>query len=94
LVKSNGTLKAQSLLRVSDSDMRAACKDLIGAAGLDPARYATHSSKRGGALLAMRSELSTAQIKELGRWSSSEKVARYTAGDKGTQDALAEATRV
>jgi hypothetical protein len=59
-------LRLELAFRVSDLTMRNTCKDLIVAAGLDPTLYATHSSKRGGALLALQSGLSTGQIQELG----------------------------
>jgi hypothetical protein len=47
-------LTATPAEKVATSTMRNCCKDLISAAGLDPTEYATHSSKRGGALQAMR----------------------------------------
>jgi hypothetical protein len=46
--------------------MRAACKRLIEAVGLDPSLYASHSCKRGGALAAMEAGLSQVQIQDLG----------------------------
>jgi hypothetical protein len=74
------SLKASSSDRVADSTMRNACKLLITAAGLDPRSYATHSSKRGGTLEALRQGLTDAQIQELGRWSSASMVSRYVRG--------------
>jgi hypothetical protein len=38
--------------------------------------------------------LSTAQIQELGRWSSAAMVSRYAKGDDDTRENLAEACRV
>jgi hypothetical protein len=52
---------------VATGTMRNACKLLISVSGLNPAFYATHSSKRGGALEAMKQGLSDDQIQELGR---------------------------
>jgi hypothetical protein len=92
--KSGGVIKAVSLEKVAMSTMRGCCKDLIVAAGLDPTEYATHSSKRGGTLEAMKAGLSDAQIQELGRWSISMMVARYARGDEETRDALAGAIRI
>jgi hypothetical protein len=76
-----GILQADPSERVSDLTMRASCKTLIAASGLDPSEYATHLSKRGGALMALQAGLSTAQIQELGRWSSSAMVSRYAKGE-------------
>jgi hypothetical protein len=81
LTSAGGILRAVPSERVSDSTMRASCKTLIAATGLDPSEYATHSSKRGGALMALQAGLSTAQIQELGRWSSAAMVSRYAKGD-------------
>jgi hypothetical protein len=61
---SGGILQAAAVEKVASSTMRNACKLLIVAAGLDPNRYATHSSKRGGALEAMKKGLSDIQIQE------------------------------
>jgi hypothetical protein len=74
--------------------MRNCCKLLITASGLDASEYAKHSSKRGGPLEAMRAGLSNAQIQELGRWSSSMMVVRYSRGDEDTRDALADKIRL
>jgi hypothetical protein len=74
--------------------MRAACKRLIEAVGLDPSLYASHSCKRGGALAAMEAGLSQVQIQDLGRWSSSSMVARYTAGDASVREALSDVIRI
>jgi hypothetical protein len=75
-------LKSVPTSKLAVSTMRSCCKDLIKAAGLDPTAYATHSSKRGGAIEAMKASLSDAQIQKLGRWSSSMMVARYARGDE------------
>jgi hypothetical protein len=64
LTQSGGILQAAAVEKVASSTMRNACKLLIVAAGLDPATYATHSSKRGGALEAMKKGLSDIQIQE------------------------------
>jgi hypothetical protein len=74
--------------------MRNACKLLIVAAGLNPVYFATHSSKRGGTLEAMKQGLRDIQIQELGCWSSSSMVARYVRGSEVARDSLAEATRI
>jgi hypothetical protein len=76
LTSAGGILRAVPSKRVSDSTMRALCKTLIAATGLDPFKYATHSSKRGGTLMALQAGLSTAQIQEPGRWSSAPMVSR------------------
>jgi hypothetical protein len=55
-------LQAAAAEQVGSSTKLNACKLLIVAAGLDPATYATHSSKRGGALEAMKKGLSDIQI--------------------------------
>jgi hypothetical protein len=86
-----GILRAVPSERVSDSTMRASCKTLIAASGLDPSEYATYSSKRGGALMALQAGLSTAQIQELGRWSSSDMVSSYAKGGDDTLENLLEA---
>jgi hypothetical protein len=66
LAQVQGILRAVPNKRVAIPTMRNACKVLIVASGLNPSEYATHSSKRGGALEAMRQGLSDAQITELG----------------------------
>jgi hypothetical protein len=81
LLKLRGMLTAQSSSRVGDSTMRAACKALIVGAGLDLKEFATHSSRRGGALAASRAGATGPQIQDLGRWHSAALVARYTVGD-------------
>jgi hypothetical protein len=48
-----GVLKSTATTKVANLTMRASCKRLIEAAGLDPTLYASHSCKRGGALAAM-----------------------------------------
>jgi hypothetical protein len=60
LTSTGGILRAVPSERVSDSTMRALCKTWIAATGLDPSECATHSSKRGGALMALQAGLSTA----------------------------------
>jgi hypothetical protein len=77
-------LKSVPTSKLAVLRMRSCCKDLIEAAGLDPTAYATHSSKRGGAIEAMKAGLSDAQIQELGRWSSSTMVARYARGEEAS----------
>jgi hypothetical protein len=77
-----GKLAADSSAKVASSTMRNCCKSLITASGLNALEYATHSSKHGGTLEAMRAGLSDAQIQELGRWSSLTMVARYAGGDR------------
>jgi hypothetical protein len=89
-----GILRAVPSERVSDLTMRASCKTLIAATWLDPSEYATHLSKRGGALMALQAGLSTAQIQELGRWSSAAMVSKYAKGDNDTRENLAEACRI
>jgi hypothetical protein len=54
LAKVKGILKAYPWVRVADATMRKACKVLIADSGLDPTLYATHSSKRGAALEALK----------------------------------------
>jgi hypothetical protein len=92
--KSGGVIKSVSLEKVATSTMRGCCKDLIFAAGLDPTEYATHSSKRGGTLEAIKAGHSDAQTQKLGRWSSSTMVARYARGNEETRNALAGAIRI
>jgi hypothetical protein len=50
ILTAKGVIMAVPSVRVDDSTMRAACKRLIGAVGLDSRDYASHSCKRGGAL--------------------------------------------
>jgi hypothetical protein len=94
LTQTGGILRAAAAEKVALSTMRKACKLLIVAAGLDPATYATHSSKRGGALQAMKKGLSDIQIQELGRWNSASMVSRYVRGSDDVCDNLAEASRI
>jgi hypothetical protein len=94
LAQVSGSLKASLSDRVSDSTMRNACKLLITAAGLDPRLYATHLSKRGGTLEALRQGLTHAQIQELGCWSSASMVSRYVRGSEEVRDNLSEAVRI
>jgi hypothetical protein len=77
-------------VRVVDSTMRAGCKRMIVAAGMDPSEYATHSCKRGAALEALKAGLTGAQIQDLGRWSSASMVARYSSGDAGLRSTMTE----
>jgi hypothetical protein len=62
-----GVLKSTATTKVANLTMRAACKRLIEAVGLDPSLYASHSCKRGGVLAAMEAGLSQVQIQDLGR---------------------------
>jgi hypothetical protein len=94
LTQTGGILQAAAVEKVALSTMRNACKLLIVAAGLDPATYATHSSKRGGALEAMKKGLSDIQIQELGRWSSASMVSRYVRGSDDIRKDLAVASRI
>jgi hypothetical protein len=82
LTQTRGALRTAHTEKVAPSTMRNACKLLILAAGMDPGLYATHSSKRGGTLEAMRQGLSDGQIQELGRWSNSAMVARFARGSE------------
>jgi hypothetical protein len=86
LAQISGSFKASSSDRMADSTMRSACMLLITAAGLDPRLYATHSSKRGGTLEALRQGLTDAQIQELGPWSSDSMVSRYVRGSEEVRD--------
>jgi hypothetical protein len=94
LTQTGGILQAAAAEKVASSTMRTACKLLIVAARLDPATYATHSSKRGGALEAMKKGLSDIQIQELGCWSSASMVSRYVRGSDNVSDNLAEASKI
>jgi hypothetical protein len=94
LTQTGGVLRAAPTCMVAASTMRNACKLLIVAAGLNPASFATHSSKRGGTLKAMKQGLTDIQIQELGRWSSASMVAKYVRGSEVARDNLAEATRI
>jgi hypothetical protein len=76
LTQTGGILRAAAAEKVALSTMRNACNLLIVSAGLDPATYVTHSSKRSGALEAMKKGLSDIQIQELGCWSSASMVSR------------------
>jgi hypothetical protein len=62
LTQTGGVLRAAPTCMVAASTMRNACKLLIVAAGLNPASFATHSSKRGGTLKAMKQGLTDIQI--------------------------------
>jgi hypothetical protein len=66
--------------------IRAGCKQLIEAVGLDSTRYASHSCKRGAALTAMEAGLSHVQIQDLGRWANSSMVLMYAGGHDGQAD--------
>jgi hypothetical protein len=94
IAKFGGVLRTRPTEKLATSSMRGCCKDLIIAAGLDPSAYATHSSKRGGTLEAMKAGLSDAQIQELGRWSSSTMVARYARGDEEMRESLTDSIRI
>jgi integrase len=83
VAKTMGVWSAIPSVRVIDSKMRAACKRLIKASGLDPGDYATHSCKRGAALEALKAGLTGPQIQGLGRWSSASMVASYSSGEAG-----------
>jgi hypothetical protein len=94
LTQTGGVLRAAPTCKVASSTMRNACKLLIVAASLNPVSFATHSSKRGGRLEAMKQGLTDIQIQELGRWSSASMVARYVRGSEVARDNLAEATPI
>jgi hypothetical protein len=94
LTQTGGVLRAAPTCKVASLTMRNACKLLIVAAGLNLVSFATHSSKRGGMLEAMKQGLTDIQIQELGRWSSASMVARYVRGSEVARDNLAEATRI
>jgi hypothetical protein len=89
-----GVLTAVPKVKVVNSTMRAACKRLIEAVGLNSSDYASHSCKRGAALAAMEAGLSQPQIQEPGRWSSASMVGRYAGGDPESRMALAEVVRI
>jgi hypothetical protein len=94
LTKAGGTLKAAASEKVASSTMRSSCKLLIIAAGLNASSFATHSSKRGGTLEAMKQGLTDIQIQELGCWSSASMVARYIRGSEEARDNLANVVRI
>jgi hypothetical protein len=58
IAKLGDVLRTRPTNKLATSSMCGCCKDLIVAAGLDPSAYATHSSKRGGTLEAMKAGLS------------------------------------
>jgi hypothetical protein len=87
-------LKAVALEKVVSSTMRNSCKLLIVAASLNASLFATHSSKRGGNLEAMKQGLTDVQIQELGHWSSASMVARYIRGSEEARDNLANVVRI
>jgi hypothetical protein len=89
-----GILKAVPATKVGSSTMRAACKRLIAAVGLDPTYYASHSCKRGGALAAMEAGLSQVQIQDLGCWASASMVGRYAGGDSAVREGASEVIRI
>jgi hypothetical protein len=93
VAKTMGVWSAIPSVRVVDSTMRAACKRLFKASGLDPGDYATHSCKRGAALKALKAGLTGPQIQDLGRWSSASMVARYSSGDAGLRSAMTDMFR-
>jgi hypothetical protein len=94
LTQAGRTHRAAASEKLASSTMSNACKLLIVAARLDPTTYATHSSKRGGALESMKKGLSNIQIQELGRWSRASMVSRYVRGSNDVCDNLAEASRI
>jgi hypothetical protein len=57
LAQTGGLLRAAPTCKVASLTMRNASKLLIVAAGLNPVSFATHSSKRGGRLEAMKQGL-------------------------------------
>jgi integrase len=93
VAKTVGVWSSILSMRVVDSTMRAACKRLIKASGLDTGEYATHSCKRGAALEALKAGLTGPQIQDLGRWSSASMVARYSSGDAGLRSAMTDTFR-
>jgi hypothetical protein len=90
ILTAKGMMKAVPSVRVGDYTMRAACKRLIGAVGLDSRDYTSHSCKRGGALATMEAGLSHTQIQDLGRWASASMVGKYAAGDPVAREAASE----
>jgi hypothetical protein len=94
VAKVRGITRSTASVKVANSTMRAGCKRLIEAVGLDSKRYASHSCKRGAALTAMDAGLSHVQIQDLGRWASSSMVLRYAGGDSSARQATAEAVRI
>jgi hypothetical protein len=48
VAKVRGITRSTSSVKVANSTMRAGCKRLIEAVGLDSTRYASHSCKKGG----------------------------------------------
>jgi hypothetical protein len=62
VAKVRGITRATASVKVANSTMRASCKPLIEAVGLDSTCYASHSCKRGAALTAMEAGLSHVQI--------------------------------
>jgi hypothetical protein len=84
-----GVLTEVPKVKVVNSTMRATCKGLKEAGGLNSSDYASHLCKRGPALAAMEAGLSQPQIQELGRWSSASMVGRYAGGDPESRMALA-----
>ena len=55
-------------------------KHLVGAVGLDPARYSTHSPRRGGATWVYKHQVHTLHIKATGDWRSDAYEAYLTLG--------------
>jgi hypothetical protein len=94
VAKVRGIKRATASVKASNSTMRAGCKRLIKAVGLDSTRYASHSCKRGAALTAMEAGLSHVQIQDLGRWASSSMVLKYAGGDSTARQTAAEAVRI
>jgi hypothetical protein len=94
VAKVRGITRSTAFVKVANSTMRAGCKRLIEAVGLDSTRYASHSCKRGAALTAMEAGLSHVQIQDWGRWASSSMVLRYAGGDSSARQTAAEAVRI
>jgi hypothetical protein len=94
LVQVGDSLKATASEKVAVSTMKNTCKLLIIAAGHNTSLFATHSSKRGSTLEAMKQGLTDIQIQELARWSSASMVAWYVRGSDIARDQLAEVVRI
>ena len=70
LFQMEGKGKRGALVPMSHAALVAGLKSLAGRAGLDPARYAGHSLRRGGATAAMRLQVDRLYIKLQGDWKS------------------------
>jgi hypothetical protein len=62
---------------VKPSTMHNGFKFVIGLAGLDPARFLSHSAKRGGATAAVSAGATDIQTQQLGRWKSDRMASYY-----------------